>query len=274
MEEIYNELKEKSRNIPENSTAQCPQPNIITYSTLIKGFGKCGNMKRANELYEFLIENKFKVDDVLFNTLCDGYCKLKDEKNALTVLENMKKFNIPRTAVIYTSLIKMYCSMNLENKAYELFNLMKKEKLKPSIVIYTSIIQMLNRNHRIDETIAVYNDLKNDKEIKIDYLFYSFLINGCVFNKKLEKAIEILLETINLNIKLQDETYNNVLEYLLSNKFMKNHERSKHASTICKALKDKNYQIKIDLYNRLMKLMYNGPTENKKNGKNKKFYYI
>jgi len=90
----------------------------------------------------------------------------------------------------------------------------------------------------------------------LDATIYSFVINGCVFNKRLETAIEILLESISIDMKLPEETYTNVLEYLLSNKFMKNHDRARNCSIICKAFKDKNYQINIDLYNRLMKVVY------------------
>jgi pentatricopeptide repeat protein len=114
--------------------------------------------------------------------------------------------------------------------------------------------------------------VKNDSSLKVDHLMYSFVINGCCFNKNLEKAIEILMDSIKEGVKLNEETYNNVLEYLLSNKFMKNYERVQNCSMICKALKDKNYQINIDLYNRLMKLIYN-PSEStaKKNNTGKKY---
>ena len=102
----------------------------------------------------------------------------------------------------------------------------------------------------------MYYLVTKNKSYRIDHLFYAVVINGCIFKKKLEKVIEILIELIKDGMKLNEDVYNNVLEYLLANKFMKIQERLNNCTIICIVLKDKNYQINLDLYNRLMKLMY------------------
>ncbi len=102
---------------------------------------------------------------------------------------------------------------------------------------------------------------KND--IQPDQVCYNFIVNGCTFNQKLERAIEFILESVRLNIKLNEETYNNCLEYLLNNKFMKYNERVNHATIILKELKEKNFSINYDLYSRVARLIYKNNDSNK-----------
>ena len=92
--------------------------------------------------------------------------------------------------------------------------------------------------------------------MKPDQVSYNFIINGCSFNKKLEKAIEYLHESFKCQVKLSDDTYKNILEYLLNNKFMKSNERAKNISEISKILKEKNFEIPYELYSKLMKFVY------------------
>jgi leucine-rich PPR motif-containing protein len=256
MIEIYEEIKNG-----ENRDEKNP-PNMITYSTVIKGYCKWGKMDKAFDIYKFLISNNYKVDEVLLNTLADGFAKEKNEEKAVEIFNDAKTLGVERSHVIYSIMIKMFSNLGKINKALELYQQMKEQKIRPSLVTYTSLIQMYIRFKRINEAIQVYEEIKRSG-LKLDHVIYNFIVNGCVFNKNLEKAIEILLDSINNNVKLQEETYNNTLEYLLTNKFMKNNERTTYCAVLCKALKEKNYQISLDIYSRLMKVLYkNNEKEN------------
>merc|ERR1712032_400183 len=141
-------------------------------------------------------------------------------------------------------------------KANALFSSMKENKIKPSIISYTSLIQMYIRRKRICEAINLFRTISKEG-LEIDYVCYNFIINGCTFNKNLEHAINFLLEALEKDIRLSKETYKNVLEYLLNNKFMKHFERKSSASKILTEMKNKNIEIDYDLYSRLMRLVYN-----------------
>jgi pentatricopeptide repeat protein len=139
---------------------------------------------------------------------------------------------------------------------------MTKDNVKASLVTYTTLMQMFIKKKKVLNAIALFQDMKKN-EIKPDQVCYNFIVNGCTFNQKLERAIEFLLESVKENIKLNEETYNNCLEYLLNNKFMKHHERSNHATVILKELKEKNFSINYDLYSRVLRLIYKNKDSNK-----------
>jgi len=51
------------------------KPDLITYSTMIKGYCKEKNIEAALELLETMEDQQIKADEVLYNSLLDGCCK-------------------------------------------------------------------------------------------------------------------------------------------------------------------------------------------------------
>ncbi len=247
---IYEEIKTKAKHI-ENF----PQLNVITHSTVMKGYCKLGDMQKAKELYNFIKSGNYQLDEVIYNTMADGFSRAKDHESARNMLADMKELGIIRSSVIYSILIKMYSNDGMEEQALNIIKEMNKDCIKPGLVTYTTLMQLFIRLKKLDKAIEIFQEMKKN-EVKVDYVSYNFIINGCVFNKKLEVAISLLIESIKANIKLSDETYNNVFEYLLSNKFMKQNERAYHATAICKELKEKNFEIDYEMYSRVMRLLF------------------
>ena len=255
LKEIYDNIKTSAENL-ENF----PQPNIVTYSTVIKGYIRNKNIEEAMKIYNFLKENNFKLDEIFFSIIIDGLAASGDLTKASAVFAEMKALNIKRSSVIYSVLIKMYSRVSANSpkdtdKAVELIHLMKEDGIKPSIIAYTTLMQMYLRKKQIKEAINMFNQIKKEG-LEPDQVCYNFIINGCTFNQNLENAIKFLLESLEKNVKLNDETYKNTLEYLLNNKFMKYNDRVKNASDCLNALKIRNIQINYDLYSRLMRLIY------------------
>jgi len=263
LKEIYGFIK-----IMCNMCSTFPKPNLITYSTIIKGFAKCGKMEDAMEIYESLKAQNFQLDEVLFNTLIDGFAKSGNLPMAIKLYEEMKNYGIKGSSIIYSILIKMYCNSNDMVNALLYFDLYKTEKHKATIVPYTTLIQVYIRRKELDKAIDIFEQIKKVGLVP-DQVSFNFIINGCTFNKKLEKAIEYLYESFAKNMKLSDDTYNNLLEYIVNNKFMKTNERIKNISAIVKVLKERKFEINYDLYSRLMKIVYSANENNASN--NKKF---
>ncbi len=247
---IYDDIKAKAK-----ADENFPQPNAITHSTVMKGYCKLGDMTKATEIYNFIKNSNYELDEVIYNTMADGYSRVGDSKNAISMLHDMKALGVIRSSVIYSILIKMFSNTGKEYEANQIVEEMNKDNIKPGLVTYTTLMQMYIRLKKLDKAIQVFSEIKKNG-IQVDCVSYNFIINGCVFNKKLEVAISLLLESIDANLNLSDETYNNVLEYLLTNKFMKQNERAFHASNICKALNSKNFEIDYEMYSRVMRLLF------------------
>ena len=91
-----------------NESEQGVLPDLITYSTLIKGHCRTKNIERALILHEQMLAKDIKADEVLYNSLLDGCLKAGEEKMALKCYQNMKKLKIKASNVTYSILSKIY----------------------------------------------------------------------------------------------------------------------------------------------------------------------
>ena len=72
MDEIYQTIKDKASEDDDNN----PQPDLITYSTVIKGYARSKNMEKVFDIYSFLNTNStFQMDEVIYNSILDGCAK-------------------------------------------------------------------------------------------------------------------------------------------------------------------------------------------------------
>lgn len=117
------------------------QPDLITYSTLIKGHCRTQNIEQALILHETMLKQGIKADEVLYNSLLDGCLKANEEQMALKCYQNMKKLRIKASNVTYSILAKIYQKMGEIDKVLGIIQEMKLEGVKPGVFVYTCVIQ-------------------------------------------------------------------------------------------------------------------------------------
>lgn len=145
MKEIYEEIKYKAIN-----NEDAPFPDLITYSTIIKGYSRVKDYNKVLDFYYYLKgNNDIILDEVIFNSILDGLLKSERYEESLKVYEDMKKHPIKRSNTTYSILIKIFSKLNEVEKAVEVYNEMILNKLKPSLITYTSILQILIKSKRI-----------------------------------------------------------------------------------------------------------------------------
>lgn len=251
MNQIYEEFKEEAIS-DENS----PQPDLITYSTVIKGYCKMKNMEKVIDIYNYLKgRDDFILDEVMYNTILDGMLKSEKYEDALKIYDHMKQMGIKKSNATYSILIKIHSKMNSVTKAVEVYNEMLESGIKPSLITYTSIIQILIKSKRIQNAIEIFDEILSN-ELLPDQVMYNVIINGCIFNGRLNDACRFLLQSFTSNIRLCEDVYRNTLCNLLTNKIMEFNYKIELTMKICKELKNRGYKIDYELYYKVMKMIY------------------
>jgi pentatricopeptide repeat protein len=251
MSKIYEDIRTNAIN---NENA--PQPDLITYSTVIKGYSRMKNVNKVMDIYNFLRNRDDMVlDEVIFNSILDGLLKSGKFEDALKVYDDMRKNNVKRSNATFSILIKIHSKMDNVDNAVEVYNEMIAEKMKPSLITYTSILQILIKSKRIQNAINIFDDILKNKLLP-DQVMFNVIINGCVFNGRLDDSCRFLFESFKANVKLCGDVYKNILNNLLTNRIMEINYKNDLTLRICKELKSRGVKIDYDLYYKVMKMIY------------------
>ena len=267
MNKIYEEIKYTAI---QNETS--PQPDLITYSTVIKGYSRIRDSNKVLDIYFYLKgRDDIILDEVIFNSILDGLLKSQKFEEALKVYEDMKRHEIKRSNATFSILIKIFSKMNNVEKAVEVYNEMISEKMKPSLITYTSILQILIKSKRIQNAIEIFEEILQNK-MNPDQVLFNVIINGCVFNGRLEEGCKFLFESFNADIRLCGDVYSNILRNLLTNRIMEANHKNDIALRVCNEMKNRGMDIDYEIYHKIMKMVYkNQGKQNDYNGKREYF---
>ena len=243
MTEIYENLVKLIQTNPDS----CPQPDLITLSTLIKGYSKSKNFEKVIEIYDYLEkqqkDGKVKLDEVLYNTILDACARNKQIRKGIEIIKRMKSQQINFSNVTYSIIIKLYSKQGDKKKIFEILKEMREMNIVPGLIVYTCLIQTCITKKDFYNAFSLFNELKNDN-IAPDHVLYSSLINGCLSNKKIEASYTYILESFLNNVRMSDWIYNKFFQVLLSKRtYLKDSVKKEFCINIYTKLKERRFLL-------------------------------
>lgn len=116
-------------------------PNTVVYSTLIHGWAKQNDAKRALAIFNQMRAEKVACNAVTYNCMIHACVRVGDMQGSLDLLNAMKETNnIKPDKFTYSTIIKGYCGRGEIENALMLFDSMLAEKLTPDLVIYNTLL--------------------------------------------------------------------------------------------------------------------------------------
>ena len=179
MSEIFEDmLKAAADNKESLVNVNEIEPDLITYSTLIKGMCKSGSMNKAISLYQEMKKKGLELDEVLFNSLLDGFVKCNhDIHESEKIIDDMIKLRIKFSNYTYSILIKLYTKNRMMEKALGVLNEMKRNGITPGIIVYTCLLQVCIKNRTIDHALELFKEMRA-MNIQPDKTAYNIIVNG------------------------------------------------------------------------------------------------
>merc|ERR1719174_249865 len=97
------------------------EPDLITYSTLVKGYCLEGSVDQAFRLLEDMkSKGELRPDEIMYNSILDGCAKQQRVDEALSVLEEMQAAGIPPSNYTLSILVKLLGRTRRLNQAFKI----------------------------------------------------------------------------------------------------------------------------------------------------------
>merc|ERR1719517_400194 len=109
-EDIFREMLAPQSNVP---------PDLITYSTLLKGYCHVGNLDKALQVAETIKACGLKCDELVYNTLLDGCVKANDLSAGVGLFAEMMHSGMKPSSITHSIFMRLYQRNGYKGSASE-----------------------------------------------------------------------------------------------------------------------------------------------------------
>ncbi|KAH6820931.1 hypothetical protein C2S53_015233 [Perilla frutescens var. hirtella] len=172
-------------------------PDVATFTTLIKGLFLDDKAVEAEKLFKKLLDHKIcEPNDVMIANLTNGLCKAGSIRTACYYLELLAKMGYSANVYAYTTVIDSLWKGGMVEDALWLFRKMIVRGIFPDVITYTSMIHGLCRAGRWEDMLDLLHEMINQK-LSLKAVNFNVFVNilckkGMV--KEGEDLVEIMMQ--------------------------------------------------------------------------------
>lgn len=186
-------------------------PNIQTYTILLNGWCKVGNLLEAGKVWNEMIDKEIYPDIVAHNTMLEGLLKVHKRSDAVKLFEVMKAKGPFPNARSYTIKISDLCKQKRMKEAVECYEDMLNCGCIPDAAVYTCLIKGFGNQKQMDKVYGLLKEMK-EKGCPPDGRMYNTLIKLMTNRQMPDDAVRIYKKMIQNDIEPTIHTYNMMIK--------------------------------------------------------------
>jgi pentatricopeptide repeat protein len=101
------------------STSSNLEPDLITFSTLLKGYCHIGELDKALQIAETIKSKGFRCDELVYNTLMDGCVRANDLSAGIGLFAEMTHSGMGPSTITHSILVRLYQRNGYTEQALE-----------------------------------------------------------------------------------------------------------------------------------------------------------
>ncbi|CAF0724956.1 unnamed protein product [Didymodactylos carnosus] len=223
----HNDMPEKTlemyKQIKRDNLFQLDE---VGYLCVLNAYAKIGMLKLANQIYCELPESVLRTPYIQ-NTLIDLFGKCGDFRRARQIFDNLNK---RQSGKVYNTMINVYGINGRGQDALKIFQQMKLNDIKLDFYTYVLILRACQFSKLIQEAKQIFQSMNKQYRSTEIYVIMIDIYSQCgeydkcelliqefeqVFNHPLSKLWYILFASINSNSSLNEEQRKNKLQDIL-----------------------------------------------------------
>lgn len=177
----------------ERMVEQGIDPNLITYSAILKGYCQEGRLEEAVKFKENMVQTTtFRPDEVMYNTLLDGCARQGLFDRGMSLLEEMQNNGVLPTNFTLSVLVKLASRSKRPTEAFELCDkLTNKYGFRLNGHVYSNLVQCCVVNKDLHRGLEVYDRMLQER-VTPDARTYQILLRGCIQGKRPDQAASLI----------------------------------------------------------------------------------
>jgi len=183
---------EKAVEIFNTMRAEGCQMNTVLYTTLIKGFARAGQVDQAVQVYEEMRKERSMQPDVItFSILIKANCDVGRLEEALKMLLAMKDAGLKPDEVVFNNLLGGCindCKLEL---AKDLYKEMIASHVKPSVATFSILIRLYAQCKRSDDALDLLRQELPSQKVTPEPRLYGQLAQCCLRDRQGRRATEV-----------------------------------------------------------------------------------
>jgi pentatricopeptide repeat protein len=192
--------------------------SIVSYNTVIDACARVGRMDSVTGLLQDMKTRSVKPNLITFSTMIKGHSQAGDVQIAFALLDEMKReTNLKPDEILYNSLLDGCAQHGLVEEGLRLLEEMQTEGVAPSNFTLSVLVKLMNRARRLDQAFAKVKEISQKYKFKPNVHVYTNLVQACVSNRQLSRAMDTLQTMINEDVHPDSRTYTILVRASIAN---------------------------------------------------------
>ncbi|CDO73514.1 hypothetical protein BN946_scf185013.g149 [Trametes cinnabarina] len=223
--------EEEALAIKKKMEESGPKPDVVTYNTFLRYYGRKGDLKTMAHILQQLEPAGVKADAYTFSTLLAAMLKVRADAAEIVINFMKKQGAVPDTTALTAILDHQLQERTPQGYKVAMELLAKMERgefgdAKPSAITYTSVLTAINRGNWLERSVVEEEskriwDAMQRRNIQPNRTAYNVLLKAALENREpegLENAMRYYRDMARSRVHMSSDTWYILLKGLIDRK--------------------------------------------------------